>query len=150
MNVGEAAAIIASLKLRGGYSTVEVQQFLAERGVPLVWFDDLPPFHPSFAAIQQAALGGFYPLDANGLHASPDAPITRREAAQALVHYFGKSSEDPLKYAVQQGWMAVDHRNWFHEDLPLYWTDIRATLPKMTLRKSGPVLRKEWAARMHR
>ena len=149
-NVGEAAAIIASLKLRGGYSTGEVQKLLAERGVPLVWFDDLSPFHPSFAAIQQAALGGFYPLDANGLHASPDAPITRREAAQALVHYFGKSSEDPLKYAVQQGWMAVDHRNWFHEDLPLYWTDIRATLPKMTLRKSGPVLRKEWAARMHR
>ncbi len=149
-NVGEAAAVIASLKLRGGYSVGEVQKLLIEHGVPLVWFDDLSPSHPSFAAIQQAALGGFYPLDPTGLHASPDAPMTRREAAQALVHYFGKSADDPVKYAVQEGWMAADHRNWFHEDLPLYWTDIRAALPKMTLRKSGPVLRREWAARLMR
>ena len=147
-NVGEAAAVVASLKLRGGYSVGEVQRLLTERGVPLVWFDDLPPSHPAFAAIQQAAISGFYPLDATGLHASPDAPMTRREAALALVQYFGKSAADPMRYVVEQGWMAVDHRNWFHEDLPLYWTDIRATLPKMALRKSGPVSRREWAERL--
>ena len=48
--------------------------------------------------------------------------------------------------------MAVDHRNWFHGALPLYWTDIRdgADLPaaKGVVRKTGPVTRAEWALRM--
>jgi len=147
-NVGEAAAVVASLKMRGKYSVEEVQKELVARGVPIVWFDDLSPAHAAFAAIQRAAIGGYYPLDAAGLHASPDAPMTRREAAAALVRYFGKETTDPLKYAVEQGWMAVDHRNWFHADLPLYWTDIRVALPAIKLGKSGPVLRKEWAARL--
>ncbi len=147
-NVGEAAGIVASLKMMGTYSITEVQTQLTARGVPIVWFDDLPTTHPSFAAIQQAAISGYYPLDPTGLHASPDAPMTRREAAQALLRYFDMTAADPMKFAVEQGWLAVDHRNWFHGDLPLYWTDIRAKLPEMTFKKTGPVLRKEWAERL--
>ncbi|MEO7653531.1 MAG: FAD-dependent oxidoreductase, partial [Bryobacteraceae bacterium] len=59
-NVGEAAATIASLALRDGAMPEPgaVQTELARAGVPLVWFDDLNPSHPAFAAIQLAALRG--------------------------------------------------------------------------------------------
>ncbi len=80
-NVGEAAAVIASLSLQRGVSAgaPDVQRELAEAGVPLVWFDDLSVDHPAFAAIQMAAIRGEYPLGDTGLHASPDAPLTRGE-----------------------------------------------------------------------
>ncbi|MBK9167891.1 MAG: FAD-dependent oxidoreductase [Bryobacterales bacterium] len=145
-NAGESAGTIASLALERGRfpEPAEVQQELAMRGVPLVWFDDLPPSHPRFAAIQWAAIRGIYPLNAHDLHASPDAPVTRREAAAALAAFFGHKTGDPVKTAVDEGWMARDHRNWFHPDLPFYWTDCRVPLPPMTLTKTGPVTRGNW------
>ena len=48
--------------------------------------------HPAFAAIQLAAMRGYYPLGTN-LHASPDAPMTRVEAAVALAGFFGQNLE---------------------------------------------------------
>ena len=83
--VGEAAGTIAALAIARGAvpPAAAVQEDLARAGVPLVWFDDLPVDHPDFAAIQWTAVRGLYPLGAD-LHASPDAPITRAEAAMAL------------------------------------------------------------------
>jgi hypothetical protein len=156
-NVGEAAATIAGLALEKGAApdADAVQQELARTGVPLVWFDDLPTSHPAFAAIHLAALRGQYPLSPTDLHASPEAPVTRAEAAQALAVFFGKRvlSEEASQLAVEQGWMAADHRNWFHADLPFYWTDWReerlpSPLPPLKGSRTGPVTRAELARRL--
>jgi hypothetical protein len=148
--VGEAAGTIAALAIARGTLPPpgDVQEDLARAGVPLVWFDDLSVDHPDFAAIQLAAILGLYPLGAD-LHASPDAPITRAEAAMALAHL---PREQAIQQAIEQGWMASDHRNWFHPDLPFLWSDLREdhlprTLPPGT---AGPglVKRSAWARRV--
>ena len=157
-NVGESAGVIASLWIENGAEPQSrtVQTELARIGVPFVWFDDLGSDHPAFSAIQLAAIRGIYPLDPSGLHASPDAPVTRAEAAVALAAYFGKRLErnEAIQYATAQGWMATDHRNWFHPDLPFYWTDWRENklpnpLPALHSRRTGPVKRSELATRLH-
>jgi len=149
-NVGEAAAAYAGLALRGARTpAVEaLQRELAQAGVPLAWFDDLPVEHPAFAAIQVAAMGGYYPVGKEDLHAAPDAPITRREAAEALAAWRKVPTTDAVKLAVERNWMAVDHRNWFHGALPLYWTDIRLELPAAPLKRTGPVTRADLARRL--
>ena len=121
----------------------------------MVWFDDLSSDDPAFGAIQLAALRGIYPLDAAGLHASPNAPVSRAEAAAALAAYFGKrlASKDAVDYVLAQGWMAADHRNWFHADVPFYWTDWREAklpgpLPPLRSHRTGPVRRVELAERL--
>ena len=58
-------------------------------GVPLFWFDDLAVDHPSFGAIQLAAVRRLFPVSNADLHDSPDAPITRSEAALAIARHFG-------------------------------------------------------------
>ncbi|MBL8229661.1 MAG: FAD-dependent oxidoreductase [Bryobacterales bacterium] len=150
-NVGEAAATIATMP--ASPHVIDVQKELARAGVPLVWFDDLHPSHAAFAAIQVAAIQNWYPINGHDLHASPDAPVTRREAAHALSRYFGVPTTDPVQLALSRGWMASDHRNWFHGDLPFYWTDWREdkfpqplTAWKMT--RTGPVTRAELARRL--
>jgi FAD dependent oxidoreductase len=156
-NVGESAGMIASLQLEQGSKPQPsaVQKELARAGVPLVWFDDLGPDHPAFAAIQLAAIRAAYPLTGPGLHASPDAPVTRAEAAVALTAYLGQqmSAAAAIAETLRRGWMAADHRNWFHEDLPFYWTDWREEklprkLPAWELTRTGPVRRRELAARL--
>jgi hypothetical protein len=148
--IGEAAGTIASLAIAHGAppASADLQQDLARAGVPLVWFDDLPVDHPDFAAIQLAAIRGFYPLGSD-LHASPDAPITRAEVAMALSHL---AREQAIHQAVQQGWMATDHRNWFHPDLPFLWTDLREDrLPHKLApgdAEPGPVKRSAWSRRI--
>ena len=155
-NVGEAAAVMASLTLQRGVapSADAVQRELAEAGVPLVWFDDLSVDHPAFAAIQVAAIRGEYPVGEGDLHASPDAPLTRGEAAAALAARFGHrvSKTEAVALALKEGWMAADHRNWFHGDLPFYWTDWRedrfpTKLPAFRMKRTGPVRRWEMAER---
>jgi len=156
-NVGEASATVASLWLEQGKppSPADVQTELARSGVPMVWFDDLGTAHPAFAAIQLAALRGIYPVGSADLHAAPDAPVTRAEAAAALPAYFGKRLEpaEAVALALREGWMAVDHRNWFHGDLPFYWTDWRedrfpGKVPAHAFRRTGPVRRWELASRL--
>lgn len=67
--------------------------------------------------------------------------------------------EEPMKQdaaivlAVERGWMAVDHRNWFHADLPFYWTDLREDkfprpVPVLKTTRTGPVTRAELARRL--
>ncbi|MFN7931979.1 MAG: FAD-dependent oxidoreductase [Bryobacteraceae bacterium] len=149
-NIGESAAVIASLALTSGSipAAAQVQPELAAIGVPLVWFDDVPTSHPSFSAIHLAAIKGLFPLDNRNLHASADSPITRYEAAEALCARSGQKlkGKAAADHAVKQGWMAVDHRNWFHGDLPFYWTDWRTQHPPLT--KTGPVTRAEFARRI--
>ena len=154
--VGEAAGAIASLGIAQGTQpdTRTIQADLVQAGVPIVWFDDLPVDHPAFAAIQFAAIRGIYPLGSD-LHASPDAPISRAEAAIALAAYFGEKldREKAIRAAVDRGWMAADHRNWFHPDLPLLWTDIREDklprpLPPIAAPNQGPVKRSEFVSRL--
>lgn len=153
-NVGEAAATMASLAIkRGTYESAAVQEELAKAGVPLVWFDDLHPTHPAFPAIQLAAIRGWYPLSEHDLHASPSAPITRKEAALILSRYYGIPTTDPMQLSLARGWMAVDHRNWFHGDLPFYWTDWREStfpspMPAFKPIRTGPVTRAEMARRL--
>jgi hypothetical protein len=156
-NVGESAGTIASLWMEGGGAPepAAVQRELARRGVPMVWFDDLGSDHPAFASIQLAALRGIYPLDASGLHASPDAPVTRAEAAVAVAAFFGRkiSPSEAVSYVLERGWMAADHRNWFHPELPFYWTDWRegkfpGPMPALRFNRSGPVRRRELAERL--
>jgi len=150
--IGEAAGTVAALNLqRAGAGLDEIQRDLAGQGIPIVWFDDLPVTDPDFAAIQFAAIRGMYPLGAD-LHASPDAPITRGEAAVALAAWKGErlNRDAAIRLVVEKGWMAVDHRNWFHADLPLLWSDIRLDrLPLPAVRaESGPVRRRQFAARL--
>ena len=149
--------MIASLWLERGRlpEAADVQTELARAGVPMVWFDDVSADHPAFAAIQLAALRGIYPMHAADLHAAPDAPVTRAEAAVALTALFGKrlGARDAVANAVQHGWMAADHRNWFHGDLPFYWTDWRedklpGRLPALEFHRTGPVRRWELAVRL--
>ena len=92
--VGEAAGTIAALAIAGGAvpPAPAVQEDLARAGVPLVWFDDLPVDHSDFAAIQWTAVRGLYPLGTD-LHASPDAPISRAEAAMI---YEGKEDKSTV------------------------------------------------------
>lgn len=154
--IGEAAATVASLRLEGREaSPPAVQEELARAGAPIVWFDDLSPTHPAFSAIQIAAIRGIYPLSQSDLHASPEAPVTRAEAATAIAAWLGYTvtRESAIALAVERGWMAVDHRNWFHADLPFYWTDLRAArlpqpLPAIDMVRTGPVKRHELAARL--
>ena len=156
-NVGESAATLAALWLEKGVepAAAAVQHELARAGVQMVWFDDLGADHPAFAAIQLAALRGIYPLGSTDLHASPDAPVTRIEAAAALSAYFGAPlpPREAVAHAIRQGWMATDHRNWFHPDLPFYWTDWREDkmprpLPGVSPPRTGPVRRAELASRL--
>lgn len=148
--IGEAAGTIASLAIRTGSipPATTVQRDLVEAGVPIVWFDDLVVDHPAFAAIQLAAMRGLYPLGA-GLHASPDAPMTRAEAAMALT---ALPREQAVGRAIEEGWMATDHRNWFHPDVPFVWTDLREDKLRRKIpdqaKSPGPVKRSEWARRL--
>ncbi|MGI8988058.1 MAG: FAD-dependent oxidoreductase, partial [Bryobacteraceae bacterium] len=150
-NVGEAAGMIASLALEGKPES-QIQAELARAGVPLAWFDDLPATDADYAAIQLAAMRGIYPLGSD-LHASPDSPVTRSEAACSLAAWLGRKMkpDEAVRTALAEGWMAADHRNWFHPDLPFYWTDWRETnfhLPAFAMIHTGPVRRRELARRL--
>ena len=154
-SIGEAAGTIASLAInRGALPDVRsVQSDLARAGAPLVWFDDLRVDHPAFAAIHTAAIRGIYPLGSD-LHASPDAPITRGEAAAGLAAWAGErlGRDQAIRRAIERGWMATDHRNWFHADLPLLWSDVREDkLPRHlgnAEAHAAPVTRAEFAERL--
>jgi hypothetical protein len=149
-NIGEAAATAASLQLKGDRSTEAVQTELAKAGIQLFWFDDLPESHPAFAAIQIAAIKGWYPVRYDDLHASPESPVTRTEAAKALAAKHNLPG-DPIKSMLDKNWMAVDHRNWFHGDLPLYWSDIRIqNFAPANPKKTGPVSRAEFFQQLAR
>ena len=156
-NIGEVAGVMANMAVAAGSipGANQVQREIIAAGVPVVWFDDLAVDDPAFAAVQLAAIRGLYPIDSHNLHASPASPVTRREAAVILCAFMGRSvgANEAIALAVKEGWMAVDHRNWFHADLPFYWTDWREDkfpkpLPELRATKTGPVKRSELAHRL--
>ena len=87
----------------------------------------------------------------NVASAAPDAPITRAEAAVALAAHFGDrlTRDQAIRHAIDRGWMRVDHRNWFHPDLPFFWTDFREEkLPARPVKRSEFALWLERGARL--
>lgn len=76
--IGEAAGVLAAESVRRRRSPAaiyddaaalrSVQQRLIDAGHPLIWFDDVPPGDPGFAAAQWDALTGARPLDNSTLH----------------------------------------------------------------------------------
>lgn len=81
--------------------------------------------------------------------------MTRGEAAAALAAYQGErlGQEAAIRLAVERGWMATDHRNWFHADLPFVWADWRENqlpkpLPALAGAAPGPVTRGAFALRL--
>jgi hypothetical protein len=95
--------------------------------------------------------------------------LTRGEAARALAAYLGRDvsgagsgridvlASHPharaVDVAIEEGWMLVDHRNWFHPDIPFYWPDwieekLPRRLPPLDAQRTGPVKRAEMAERL--
>lgn len=99
---GEAAGTIAckALKrhksphrlLKNRSALVAVQKDLLNQGAPLFWFDDVPPEHPYFVAIQLLAVLGFLNIAPDHLHYLPDEPVTKEEARYTLDKLFTTKS----------------------------------------------------------
>jgi hypothetical protein len=76
------------------------------------------------------------------------------DASRAIVRAVVKepAPEQAVRAAVEKGWMAVDHRNWFHAGLPFWWADLREAKLPSPLRgragKAGPVAKGDSAARL--
>jgi hypothetical protein len=97
-SIGEAQGGLSFYCLRKKVSPAKVltnlsllrdfQRMLIESGVPVFWFNDLPPEHPAFAAGQFLALTAMMPGTPDNLHFYPEKPITRGEAAFALAKLF--------------------------------------------------------------
>jgi hypothetical protein len=92
--IGEAGGWLAAWAIRHRREPVEidrdhealrvVQWQLLQAGHPLVWFDDVLPDDPAFAAIQFAAVDGLIVPDAASLHFRPGDPMKGEEAAAAV------------------------------------------------------------------
>ena len=88
-NVGEAAGIAAALAVSRGDAVQalendeallrELQATLLSDGVPLDWVLDIGTSHPSFAAVQGAALNGEFDPRAVGLEARRLSPTQQRK-----------------------------------------------------------------------
>jgi hypothetical protein len=87
--MGQAAGTAAALAVRCRCDVRDVpvaviQESLLTQHCLLHFYRDLPPEHPAFEAIQQLSLRGAFRGDKDRRFL-PDAPITRGEAASALV-----------------------------------------------------------------
>ena len=75
----------------------QYQQTLLMAGVPLYWYEDVPPRHPAFAAVQTLAVEGIWPGCADHLRFEPDvlvdAPAERLRAAGLASDIAGR---DPI------------------------------------------------------
>ncbi len=93
--IGEAAGVLAATAVKHKINPGKVlknkpllrhlQHTLVSLGVPLYWYDDIPVWHPSFAAIQFLSVIGVTPGAANHLQFRPNDPLTRSEAAIAMA-----------------------------------------------------------------
>jgi len=115
-------------------AAAEVQVELARAGVPMVWFDDLGRGSSAFAAIHWRRCA-VYPMD--GLHASPDSPVTRSEAAVALVPSLGKGVALVRLLLTQSTRAGMRRTATGSHGSAVYWTglgrrQLPARLPRLT------------------
>lgn len=92
--IGEAAAMFAVEVLENRTDvqrfhkshslTRRLQRRLLEYGAPIVWFNDLAPEEPEFAAIQFLSICKIMPIDSASLAFRPDDFLSRAELAQAM------------------------------------------------------------------
>lgn len=81
MAMGQAAGVSAAISIKSGKTVREIdvaalqKELLAQKAI-LIYFKDVPPTHPHFAAIQRAGLRGLL-LD---WQAKPDEPVTEADA----------------------------------------------------------------------
>jgi hypothetical protein len=83
--IGEAAGELAAFCLERqvahpnleGAELLEFQRRLLKQGIPLYWYEDVPPEHPSFAAAQLLALTGIWPGHPEHLRFDPHQSICR-------------------------------------------------------------------------
>jgi len=83
--IGEAAGELAAYCLEHkiahpnltGQPLFDFQRRLLKQGIPLYWYEDLPPGHPSFEASQLLALTGIWPGHPDHLRFDPQQSICR-------------------------------------------------------------------------
>ncbi|MBX9687960.1 MAG: FAD-dependent oxidoreductase, partial [Candidatus Obscuribacterales bacterium] len=160
-SLGEAAALFAYEALNAKTDTWRLlknkrslrrlQKHLLSRGVPLVWFDDLSPEDPSFAAAQYLALTQLMPMDTSSLQFRPKSPLTRAELSISLQRLLRLSpvadsswqisdlAADDSRYesivkTCAHGLMKLTEAGEFRPDSPV-------TLSEMQELSSNPLLR---------
>ncbi|HKT12312.1 MAG TPA: FAD-dependent oxidoreductase [Terriglobia bacterium] len=97
--IGEAAGRLAALAVKSGQTpraiaedkqlTSSLQLDLVSHGAPIYWFDDLKVNDPGFGAAQFLAAKGIFGGNERGLHFSPSAAVTRKQALVALARLLG-------------------------------------------------------------
>ena len=83
--IGEAAGELAAFCLENriehpnlsGQALFNFQRRLLRQGIPLYWYEDVPPAHPSFEAAQLLALTGIWPGHPDHLRFEPHQSICR-------------------------------------------------------------------------
>lgn len=83
--IGEAAGELAAFCLEqkiahpnlAGQALLDFQRRLLKQGIPLYWYEDVPPEHPAFEAAQALALTGIWPGHPDHLRFDPQQSICR-------------------------------------------------------------------------
>lgn len=94
-SIGEAQGTLAVLSLKNRLTprilqenqklVRKLQEVLIDRGVPLVWFNDVPVEHPQFSIIQKGALFGAISYDAQSLSFSPELASSKQRISEATA-----------------------------------------------------------------
>jgi hypothetical protein len=87
--MGQAAGVAVAIAVRRNQDAAKVGIFglqaeLLRQRCVLYFYKDIPPDHAAFEAIQRLSLRGAFRGDQQ-YHFKPDEPVTRGEAASALV-----------------------------------------------------------------
>ena len=102
--IGEAAGELAAFCLEHkiahpnltGRSLFDYQRRLLKQGIPLYWYEDIPPGHPSFEAAQLLALTGIWPGHPDHLRFDPQQSICRHRPMFLKVYERLKSAGKDL------------------------------------------------------
>lgn len=110
-NIGESAGALAAHAVLTQKTPREIyhdrnllrafQLRLLAEGIPLSWFDDVPPHHEAFIPVQYLSLEGVILGEASHLHFHPDGPLNRAAADQWLYRAklrFGPGTDAPAAF----------------------------------------------------
>jgi len=103
--IGEAAGELAAFCLEHkiahpnltGQNLFDFQRRLLRQGIPLYWYEDIAPGHPSFEAAQLLALTGIWPGHPDHLRFDPQQSICRHRPMFLKVYERLKASGKDLK-----------------------------------------------------